>query len=368
MSVNVRETKLKKGKVRLSLDVYHQGKSRYENLGLFLYEKPATIQEREHNKRTKDLAENIKAKRIIEIQEKRYNVITGFKSQGSFLNYFRKLTNERKRSAGNFGNWDSTYKHLVGFAKGQDIIFADVDEQFLNNFKKYLLHGKVTKSYTDLSSCSASSYLNKVKAALTQAFEEKIIPTNPGKSVKGIKVPEGRREYLLAEELRKLNSTPCAVQVLKNAFLFSCLTGLRWSDINKLIWREVVYSETEGRYKIHFTQKKTQGVEYHPINDAAIKLLGKRGNDEDRVFKSLKYSAWYNLRLAQWVMDAGICKKITFHCARHTYATLLLTSGGDIYTISSLLGHKDLKTSMIYTKIIDIKKNNTVELLPDIGI
>lgn len=368
MGVSLRTQKLTKGKLRLSLDIYSNGKSHYENLKLFLYEKPVTSTEREHNKRTKNLADTILAKRVIEMQEGNYNVVTGFKSQASFIKYFKQLTNERKGSGGNFGNWDSTYKHLVGFTKGQDVTFAQVNEEFLNKFKKYLLNGKVTKGNQDLSSCSASSYLNKVKAALNQAFDEKIITNNPAKGVKGIRVPESRREYLLAEELRKLNNTLCAIPILKDAFLFSCLTGLRWSDINKLVWREVIYSEAEGRHKIHFTQKKTQGVEYHPITEAAYKLLGKRGKDEDRVFKGLKYSAWHNFRLAQWVADAGINKKITFHVGRHTYATLLLTSGGDIYTVSSLLGHRDLKTTQIYAKIIDVKKNNTVELLPDIGI
>jgi integrase len=368
MSINLRETKLTKNRVRISLEIYYRGKSRYENLGLFYYEKPSTKEEREHNKRTRDLAENIKSKRILEVQDNRYNVITGFKSQGSFLQYFKKLTEERRRSAGNYGNWYSTNKHLLGFANGRDIKFADCDEIFLNQFKKYLLQGRVTKGNQNLSSCSASSYLNKIKAALNQAFDDKIINDNPSKRVKGIKVPEGRREYLLAEDLRKLYNTGCMVPILKNAFLFSCLTGLRWSDINKLTWKEVIYSEAEKMHKIHYTQKKTKGVEYHPISEAAYKLLGNREDDDARVFKGLKYSAWYNLRLAQWVMDAGINKKITFHCARHTYATLLLTSGGDIYTVSSLLGHRDLKTTQIYAKIIDQKKNDIVELLPDIGI
>lgn len=368
MGINLRTQKLAKGRIRLSLEIYSNGKSKYENLKLFLYEKPVTPAEREHNKRTKTLAESIKAKRIIEMQDGNYNVITGFKSQASFIKYFKQLRDERKSSESNFGNWDSTYKHLVGFTNGRDVTFAEVNEDFLNRFKKYLRTGNVTKGNQNLSDCSASSYFNKVKAALNQAYDEKIIAHNPGKVVKSIKVPEGKREFLLAEELRKLNETPCAIPILKDAFLFSCLTGLRWSDINKLTWREIIYSEAEARYKIHFTQKKTKGVEYHPITDAAYRLLGKRGKDDDRVFKGLKYSAWHNYRLGQWVMDAGINKKITFHCARHSYATLILSAGGDIYTVSSLLGHRDLKTTQIYAKIIDTKKNNTVELLPDIGI
>ena len=143
--------------------------------------------------------------------------------------------------------------------------------------------------------------------------------------------------------------------ILKTAFLFSALTGLRWSDINKLLWSEVQQSKELGHY-LRFTQKKTQGSETLPISQQASDLLGERGKPEERVFKTLKYSAWHNLKLQQWIMKAGITKTITFHCARHTYATLQLTLGTDIYTVSKLLGHKHLKTTQIYTKVIDEKK------------
>ncbi|WP_426581246.1 phage integrase SAM-like domain and Arm DNA-binding domain-containing protein [Mucilaginibacter sp. R-33] len=181
MGISLRTQKLTKGRVRLSLDIYSNGKSHYENLKLFLYEKPVTSNEREHNKRTKNLADTILAKRLIEMQEGNYNVVTGFKSQASFIKYFKQLTNERKGSGGNFGNWDSTYKHLLSFAKGQDVTFAQVNEEFLNKFKKYLLSGKVTKGNQDLSSCSASSYLNKVKAALNWAFRRYVTPYSVAK-------------------------------------------------------------------------------------------------------------------------------------------------------------------------------------------
>jgi integrase len=135
-----------------------------------------------------------------------------------------------------------------------------------------------------------------------------------------------------------------------------------------MIWQEVIYSEAEKRWKIHFTQKKTKGVEYHPISDEAYKLLGKRKEPTDKIFRGLRYSAWNNHLLQEWIKSAGINKKITFHAARHTYACLLLSSGGDIYTISSLLGHRDLKTTQHYAKIINTTKNRVVDLLPSIGI
>jgi len=174
-----------------------------------------------------------------------------------------------------------------------------------------------------LSENSASSYLNKAKADLNEAFNDRFISDNPAKRVKGIKVNDNSKEYLLIEEVRKLHSTPCELPLLKNAFMFSCLTDLRWSDVQKLLWKEMVYSEAEGRHKIHYTQKKTKAAEYLPISAEAYQLLCQRKDDDTRVFKGLKCSAWNNLHLARWVMDAGINKKITFHCARHTYATLL---------------------------------------------
>lgn len=109
-------------------------------------------------------------------------------------------------------------------------------------------------------------------------------------------------------------------------------------------------------YYIRFRQKKTKGAETLPISEQAFGLLGERQGQDERVFIGLKYSAWHNLKLQQWVMRAGISKTITFHCARHTYATLQLTAGTDIYTVSKLLGHRELKTTQVYAKIIDEKK------------
>lgn len=84
--------------------------------------------------------------------------------------------------------------------------------------------------------------------------------------------------------------------------------------------------------------------------------MGEAGKPEAKVFEGLHYSAWSNLKLQQWMMNAGISKTITFHCARHTYATLQLTAGTDIYTVSKLLGHRELRTTQIYAKVIDEKK------------
>jgi len=365
MGIAIRETKLVNNRIRLSLDIYHQGESKFENLRLYIHEKPKTALEKDHNKRTRLLAESIKAKKVLELQEGQYNIHTGFKSQGCFIEYFKKLTRERRGCPGNYGTWYATCKHLYGFSKGRTITFEMVNDKFLNDFKSYLLNVTSIRKRKLLNS-SAAIYLTKIKTALKQAEDERIILDNPGNRVRAIKTSESQRQYLLFEEIKLLIKEDCKIPMLKKAFLFSCLTGLRWSDINKLKWENIVYSDAESKWKIYFKQQKTQSIEWLPISEQAYNLLGAKGEGELRIFKGLTYGTWTNHILAQWVLDAGINKHITFHCSRHTFATLLLTNGADLFTVSKLLGHKDITTTQVYGKIIDSKKNTTVDLIPSL--
>lgn len=342
------------GKTSLYLDYYHQGRRKTEYLKLYLDPDAKTREDKEVNKKTLQLAETIRAQRQIEIQNGVYGFRDNEKLKGSFTAYIQLLTNKRKDSSGNYGNWDSMLKHLKDFIP-MDITFAQVDRQFVQEFKYYLDKDAKTKSEQGLSQNSKYSYFNKFRAALKQAVKDGILPLNPAEGVEAFKQGEPEREFLTLEELQAAVGAECEIPQLKPAFIFSCLTGLRWSDIQKLLWSEVQHSNEMGYY-IRFRQKKTKGTETLPISEQAFNLLGDRKEPEERVFKGLKYSAWHNLKLQQWMMRAGISKTITFHCARHTYATLQLTAGTDIYTVSKLLGHRDLRTTQIYAKIIDEKK------------
>lgn len=357
--MNVTLRKRKKGdKISLYLDYYSNGKRNYEYLHLYIIPNPPrgrlSKDDNDENKKTLALAESIRSKRHLEIENGIYGFHDKGKLKSSFIRYMENLANKRKSSSGNYGNWDSTLKHIKKFTH-LDVTFEQLDKKWLEDFKYYLLNTARKSSEEPLSQNSASSYYNKVKAAVRQAYRDGIINRNPADQAEGIKPGEHEREFLTYEELQKVAQQECEVPVLKRAFLFSALSGLRWSDINKLTWSEVQHSKEIGHY-IRFTQQKTKGAETLPISDQAFELLGKKGKPEDRVFLGLKYSAWYNLKLQQWVMKAGISKTITFHCARHTYATLQLTLGTDIYTVSKLLGHKDLKTTQVYAKIIDERK------------
>lgn len=346
----------KNGQISLYLEYYHKGKRQYEYLRLYLKAKPKTTDERAQNRETLKLAENLRAKRQIEIQNGIFGVNNLERLNSSFLSYFEILSERKRESDGNYGNWRSTLKHLKNFSKA-DVRFADIDKEWLNDLKYYLINDARTKHNQKLAKNSCSSYFNKVKAALKEATKDGYILRNPAEDIEGIKEAETKREFLTLEELQKASQTHCDIPVIKNAFIFSALTGLRFSDIQKLTWKEIQNSAENGYY-IRFMQKKTKGQETLPISEDAVKLLGKRLSGDEPVFHDLTYSEYNNQKIREWMIRAGIEKYITFHCARHTYATLQLTLGTDIYTVSKLLGHKNLRTTEVYTKIIDEKKRD----------
>jgi integrase len=119
-------------------------------------------------------------------------------------------------------------------------------------------------------------------------------------------------------------------------------------------WKEIQIDGDQAR--LNFTQQKTKGVEYMPISPQSLELCGKPQKPEQRVFEDLPDPSWISKPLERWIKAAGITKKITFHCFRHTFATLQLSNGTDIYTVSKMLGHTNAKTTQIYAKVVDEKK------------
>lgn len=336
----------------------------HQKLNLYLHESPKSNEEKRHNKQVIELAENIRSKKQLEFQSNKHGFRNPNQKKIKFFDYFEKLMKEREDSKGNHGNWDGAMKHLKKYAHSE-IYLHNVDVEFVKGFKEFLLTEPLRYG-EKLKRNSALSYFNKLRACLNQAFEEGLINDNPVKRVKGIQQEEVQKEYLTESELQLLADTPCRYGVLKRAFLFSCLTGLRWSDINKMNWSEV---KDDAEYsKIIFKQKKTNGQEYLDINHQARELLGDRGEESARVFVGLNYSAYTNVALLKWVADAGIKKHVTFHIARHTNATMLITQGVDIYVVSDILGHKEIKTTQVYAKIINEKRIEAIEKLPKIEL
>lgn len=357
MNIKVRTKKLASGKESIYLDIYVNGEREYEFLKLYL--EPGTSSTiKAKNKETMRMAEVIAARRLLQLQQGNYGLKSEYSGRTFLIDYFGDMLEHRRETGVNFETWRSTMKHLSDFPKN-DVRLHDVDEMWMEKFKAFLLQR--------VSQNSAHTYFNKIKRVIHTAHRDGLIASDPAHNVSSPAQVDAQREYLTEAELVRLAKTECRKPVIKRAFLFSALTGLRWSDIEKLRWSEIRYSEENG-YQIDFSQRKTKHSEYHPVTEQALDLLGEGGPPNHRAFRGLKYSSQNNLALAQWVLKAGITKHITFHCARHTYATLLLTKGSDIYTVSKLLGHKEVRTTQVYGKIVDSLKIKAVNSLPKLDL
>lgn len=375
MNVSLRKQTLKDGRESLYLDYYlpkAKQTRKKEALKLYLYPSPKTKIQKDHNKKISLLAESIRAKRLLQIQHEEHDFSHLFKTDKKrteyfLIPYFKEVIRNKMNQNISCGTWNSTLKHLRSYIGDKSIQIRDIDKEWIEGFKVFLASVKVSSLGDTLSANSRNIYLSKLKSVLKKAFKENLIDQNPFDNVDHIRTEETHREYLTLEELKEIIKTDCSYPILKKAFLFSALTGLRKCDILKMRWREVQYSKEQGWY-IRFTQKKTKSTETLPIADQARELLGDIGEPEALVFEGLRFHGRTSLRLQIWMTNAGISKKITFHCARHTYATIQLTLGTGIYTLSKLLGHKVLQTTQIYGKIIDKKKVEAVNRIPDLGI
>lgn len=374
--VRLRRKTLTNGNVSLYLAINTgAGRREYEFLRLYLIPEKSKA-DKLRNRETLALANSIKAQRIVDIQKGAHGFRSDFREQTLFFDYYQALTEKRKKkeSKGNFSNWASCLRHLRKYEPRRNFTFADITPQWVQGFKDYLENDaeafgcdcRKRKDRRPLSQNSRQSYFNKLRACLRQAYEDGIIRQNPMRGILGFSTQEGKRQYLSLDEVKAMAATECDYPEVKRAFLFSCLTGLRRSDIEKLTWGEV--TQMGGRTRLVFRQKKTGGQEYLDITPQAADLIGERGNakQNDKVFGYILHPSATNDNLRIWALRAGIDRHISFHCGRHTFAVLMLTLGTDIYTVSKLLGHRELKTTQIYAKIVDEKKQEAVDNIPRI--
>jgi len=355
MRVAVRKKKLKDGRISLYLDIYKgAGVRDYEFLGIYIYDNPKTPAEREHNKEKLMIAETIRARRELELLSGKYQVERITKTPLDFATYTRLHVQYRSETYKR--NAETIVKHLYDYAGGE-VTLKDITPELCKGFLDYLRS-------RGLKPNAIRSYWSFFAAIVNTAVRDGYILESPLKGVERPRPEPTKREFLTIGELRVLAQTPCRREDIKRMFLFSCLTGLRFCDIAKMRWGDV--RENEQGVGLIVRQQKTKEVEYIYLSRQAVELLGERGNPDEFVFPQRNYYPGINIIIENWLLRAGIHKNITFHCARHTFAVLQLTLGTDIYTVSKLLGHKNLVTTQIYAKIIDEKKREAVERIPEI--
>lgn len=359
MKVTIRYKKLKGDLLSsIYLDYYpavahpKTGKiQRREFLGVRIFISPKTALERAHNKQTNAMVELIRAERQIDIQAGKYGFLP---NAGASIHILDFVAGEIKKGTHKGYNFSNMSNYLSEYVSTKNIFVADIDLNFCEKFREFMLVSPRLTKNTVLIYYVAFTGL--IKSAKKLGY----LPENFSPLLDTLKIDETHRGYLSIEELRALSNTPCMIEVVKRSAMFSALTGLRHIDICKMIWSEISYSEAGG-HTLTFKQQKTGGASIIPLTIQARELCGERLNDTDKVFTSMRYSTEQIFALKNWVFAAGITKKITFHAFRHTFATLQITAGTDIYTVSKLLGHKKISTTARYAHIIDGVKRAAVD-------
>jgi len=294
------------------------------------------------------MAEQIRAKRFQEMQARHSGVkMPVFDLSRDFVAFYRDMSESKGKP------WKNTLSHLERFQPRQ-LRFADVSAEWINAFREYLDGLKLAPN-------SVGTYLATLKTALNSAVRKQLIPQNPFVFADPVQRKRTQRVYLTIEELHLLSATDTDHPEVKRAFLTACLTGLRISDLRALTWAQV---KADG---LHIIQKKTRDYTYVPLAAEALTLLGERpAKKSSIVFTLPPLDDLYNRYLLKWAKRAGIDKHITSHTARHTFATLLITQGNDLYAVQHLLGHRDIRVTQIYAKLVDERKRKAVMSLPSL--
>lgn len=377
--VRLRSKELKNGNKSLYLDIYKNGSRHYEFLKLYIV-KGNTPEIRERNENTLRAANAIKAERVMEIADSAAG-ITKAAHRGKMLltelldNYLKYsiahgCSNSRAHTI------TGANKHVMKFAEKNHygkIAVKDVGKDFCVGFADYLINEAVINHphcNKRLTTNTQRSYFDHLVTVFNYAVQNDIIDVNPTTKVPSHLKPKLQREvreYLVVDELQRLIRTPCKKEELKRMFLFSCFTGLRASDVTGLRWGEIVKEYDGGLAVCKIMKKTTQRVTV-PLSKPALNFLPIKKDESkpmDFVY-SLRDIRNMTSHIVEWAKDAGIKKHVTFHVARHTFATLVLTQGADIYTVSKLLGHSDVSVTQRYAKVIDKKKTEATHLLDNV--
>lgn len=366
--VTLRTKAVSKGRLSYYLDIYKDGVRKYEFLKLYLV--PATNEAAKvQNANTEQAAKAIRNQRELDIIQGKGGIVPVSNSKLLLLDWmevFRKLKLATGQSEERALSVEKVINHLKAFA-GEKVKLSAVDADFCKGFVAYL--GNATsgkhKIAKPIANSTANNYFQIFTSALNEAVRQKKIPANPvmylsREDKKPIKAERSNRTFLTIDEVKKLADTPFKNDHVKRAFLFACFTGLRISDIRNLTWGNIV-ERNEACY-ISITMQKTREPLTIKLNKQAVKWLPKKTSTKE-VFNLSFHNAVINENLKRWAKAAGIDKNLCFHMSRHTFATMELTLGADLYVVSKLLGHHDLSVTQVYADIINKKREAAVDLM-----
>lgn len=359
--VRVRQRKLANPNMSLYLDVYEKGVRKVESLGLYLVPELTPL-DRQQNIHSKQVADKIKAERILALQNhgvRQWNKVK--RSCITLVDFLKEYEQEK------FGFSASTLKgrrdlrgKIETYLKETDrpdIVLANVDVDFCRGFIDFLRYAKngVRKDGSVISNGAAHHHQAVLNGALNKAVRDGILSVNPLKSISSkekYQPSESIREYLTLEEMKAIMATPCPHGDVKRAFLFSCFTGLRLGDVRSLTWGKIVKAPDGKTLFVRTKMEKTQKIVNVPLSKEAIDCLNPKENNEEPIFMLPAGTSNIERNIEKWMQDAKITKHITYHTSRHTFATLSLAAGGDLYTVGKLLGHTNIRSTQVYADVV----------------
>lgn len=366
--VKIRFRELADGTKSIYLDIYKDGVRRYEFLKLYLHPgKSEAIRRR--NAATLAAAESIKLQRVIELTNRQAGIPnTGLRSKMLLADWMQEFYESQIRKG------VKGQKLLLTSAKVLKLYapkarMREVNREFCLGYIDFLRNTYKGRLGKPLTPYGAISYFGFLRTALNAAVRAQVIVENPINRLTQadkIKMPESQRVYLTIDEVKRIIATPCTKDIVRRAFLFACYCGMRLSDVSALQWKDL--SKDGGQWRACIVMRKTSAPLYLPLSNQALKWMPERGDaeEDDLVFATLPRESSILPVIKKWAKDAGIAKNVNFHTSRHTFATMLLTLGADIYTVSKLLGHTNVKTTQIYAKIVNKKKDDAVSLVDNI--
>lgn len=313
------------------------------------YPEPKNARERQVNKETEQELELLLKEKQVEIKKGKYSLLAkAVNDRNVFDDFVDYYTNKDYQKRTRLQH-ESILYHLRKYSGVELLAYSDITVEFMEGFLDYLNEEGTARLGKALASTSVANYFNKFKVFLGVMVDKGYLKSHPAQKVVAKKGKPKRKVSLTKEELQQLIKTECPNPVLRKFFLFSCLSGQAVAECTAMEWRDI--EESNGSYTLIGTRVKTNSDYRIALSPTAVKVLGERKGEHDKVFRGFKYSANNNRHLIDWCRAAGITKHITPHAARHTFARLWWenpANGKDILVLMQILDHKDVTTTQRY--------------------
>ena len=352
MSVKLRKRENADGTTTLRLDIYHNGQRKVETLKHLQLAKPSNLADREANKTNLQLAQKIAIERAAQLEANNYNMVTDAGNSTLVTVWMQSyIKGYEKKDVRNMQGVTNRFIAYLKKINKPQLTFNNLDALLIEGFIEYL--------ETNSEGEGARSYYKRFQKMIRNAYRKKLMKTNVLEFVeKKVRGTAKKKEALTIAEIKLLNSTHSGSAIVKNAFLFTCVTGLRFCDVKALKWKHIDLNNKQ----MTLQQSKTEKSVSVPLNDSAIKLVGEQQKNEDLVF-ILPTANGANKTIKAWVKRAGISKAITWHNGRHSFGTNLIFNDVDILTTSKLMGHASTTHTQRYvTASEEMKRTSTYKI------